>query len=49
MSRRTQPYRRGLSRLVGPALTNMRRGRDVYGRNPQDVARGLAKLFGRRR
>jgi hypothetical protein len=43
-TRRTQPYRRGLARPPGGALTAMVMGRTLYGQNPQDVNRATAKM-----
>jgi hypothetical protein len=38
-TRKSQPYRRGLARAPGTALTNMLRGKTVHGFSPADATR----------
>jgi hypothetical protein len=47
--RTTQPYRRRLSRAPSATLTAQKRGRTLYGHNPQDIGRLAAKKAKRRR
>lgn len=43
-TRRTQPYRKGsLLRQPSPALKAMKRGKNFYGQNPQDLPRLATK------
>lgn len=48
-TKRTQPYRKGPNQPKNLAAANMKRGRTVYGRNPQDIPRLAAKRAARRR
>lgn len=47
--RTTQPYRRKLTRGASPTLTAQKRGRTLFGYNPQDVGRAAARNAKRRR
>lgn len=49
LSGRTQPYRRSLSRAASPVLTAQKRGRTLFGNNPQDIGRAAARNAKRRR
>jgi hypothetical protein len=42
-TRRAQPYRRKHTRVPGPSLTAMLKGRPAFLPNPQDVKRDLLK------
>lgn len=48
-SRRTQPYRKRLSRAPSPTLKAMKRGETLYGQNPADIKRLATKRAKRRR
>lgn len=49
-TRRSQPYRKGsLLRNPSPQLAAMKRGRTLYGRNPQDIKRLAVKRASRRK
>jgi len=47
--RTTQPYRRKLTRGVSTVLSAQKRGRTLYGQNPQDIGRLAATQAKRRR
>jgi len=48
-TRRTQPYRKRLSRPASPTLKAMKRGKTLYGQNPADIKRLATKQARRRR
>lgn len=48
-TRRTQPYRAGLSRPATAAGAAMKRGRTAYGQNASDMPRLAAKRARQRR
>jgi hypothetical protein len=47
--RSTQPYRRSLARGASTVLAAQKKGRTLYGHNPQDIGRLAAKKAKRRR
>lgn len=47
--RTTQPYRRKLTRAPSRTLAAQKKGRTLYGYNPQDIGRTAARNAKRRR